>query len=467
MELSVWAARLLVAVVAAPGLVFAALALCWLAGWNPPERFIHRLTSLTYASMAAGLAGLVWLLYSAGAVSLSVPLGDWFHAGGHHFGLLLHADRLSLPMMALCIVLAGVVGAFSVRYLHREPGFNRFFLLLHLFTFGSILVFAAGSLDLLIAGWELVGITSVLLIAFFQERPGPVRSAIYVFAIYRACDLGLLIGVFVLHQVAGSTAFAVMFPGEWPVETTAISGASATAVGLLLLLAASGKSAQVPFSGWLPRAMEGPTPSSAIFYGAISVHAGAYLLLRAGPLWAASTLASAAVVTVGALSAIHATLVGRACADAKTSLAYASMAQLGLIFVEIGLGFDTLALFHIIGHATVRTLEFLRAPSMLHDFHHVHAAAGGRLDPAGSHYEALLPEHVRLWLYRLALDRGHHDTILDRFVLGPVVRLARRAAAVERRLSAQIAGRGEGEPPLPAFLGTASEQQRSGEVSHG
>src|SRR5581483_9984124 len=141
----------------------------------------------------------------------------------------------------------------------------RFFLLLHLFAFGSLLVFAAGSFALLVGGWEMVGITSVLLIAVFQRRTAPVANRLRVFAVYRACDIGLLVGVFAMHRWAGTASFAGGFP--------MLPGGQALVVCLLLLLAASGKAAQVPFSGWLPRAMEGPTPSSAIFYGAISIHA--------------------------------------------------------------------------------------------------------------------------------------------------------------------------------------------------
>src|SRR6185437_92482 len=132
----------------------------------------------------------------------------------------------------------------------------RFFLLLHLFAFGSLLAFAAGSFDLLIGGWELVGITSVLLNAFFDQRPAPVENGLRVFGIYRACDIGLLLGVFALHNWAGSGSFDAGMPR--------LATTQATIVCLFLLLAAAGKAAQIPFSGWLPRAMEGPTPSSAI-----------------------------------------------------------------------------------------------------------------------------------------------------------------------------------------------------------
>lgn len=415
-----------------PAAVFALLGVGWLLGWSPQERTVARLTSGCYGLAGAAAAALWVHMGLSGTHQWEVSLGNWFAFGDQGFPLLLRVDRLSMPLVMLSIVLVGIIGVFSARYLHREAGYLRFFTLLHLFAFGILLLFLAGSFDLVVAGWELVGITSVILIAFFHERAEPVENAIRVFATYRACDIGLLTSVVMLHHFARSTSFSQLLPQAWPGTATPLDSSQATLAGFALLLAAMGKAAQIPFSGWLPRAMEGPTPSSAIFYGALSVHAGAYLLLRAQPILAASPWVSAAVIVVGLLTAIHGTMVGRACADAKTSLAYASMSQLGIIFVEIGLGWSWLALFHICGHAVVRTLQFLRAPSMLHDYHRVHSAAGGQLADTGSHLEMLFPAPVRLWLYRLALDRGHHDTILDRFIVGVLVRIARRLMAIER-----------------------------------
>src|SRR4029079_3149467 len=206
---------------------------------------------------------------------------------------------------------------------------------------------------------------------------------------------GLLVGIFAMHRWTGTATFTSGPP--------LLAGKHAVIVCLLLLLAASGKAAQVPFSGWLPRAMEGPTPSSAIFYGAISIHAGAYLLLRVQPMLAQSRLASGLVILIGLATAVQGTIVGRASADAKTSLAYASLTQVGVVFVEIGMGWPTVALAHILGHATVRTMQFLRAPSMLHDYHQMHSAIGPEISPTGKHLEGLLPEAVQLWLYRWAL----------------------------------------------------------------
>lgn len=413
----------LVFLVLAPGVVFLVLALLWLAGWVPSERVLSRITGATFSASLPALGMMVWKLVSTGSPSVVVAFGNWFAVGAYHFPLVLMADPLSLPFLALTVVLSGLIGQFSATYLHRDRGFLRFFLLLHLFAFGSLLAFAAGSFDLLVGGWEMVGITSVLLIAFFQQRPAPVENALRVFAVYRACDIGLLVSVFAMHHWAGTASFAAGLPP--------LRGNQASTVCLLLLLAAAGKAAQVPFSGWLPRAMEGPTPSSAIFYGAISIHAGAYLLLRVQPLLAQSRLASALVIAIGVATAIHGTIAGRASADAKTSLAYASLTQVGVVFVEIGIGWKFIAVAHILGHAMVRTLQFLRAPSMLHDDHNIRSAVGGELSPTGGHLEDLFPDRFQLWLYRWALDRGHLDTILDRFAIHPLMRLSRLFATLD------------------------------------
>lgn len=421
--MSVWQA-ILVFVVLTPGVVFGGFAFVWLLGWTPGEQVVSRITGGAFSACALGAAGLIWKLAWGAEPRVVVAFGNWFAVHDYRFPLVLMADRLSLPFLAMTVLLSGLIGQFSATYLHRERGFFRFFVLLHLFAFGSLLAFAAGSFDLLAGGWEIVGITSVLLIGFFQLRPAPVENGLRVFAVYRACDIGLLVGVFAMHRWAGTASFSNGVP--------MLRGGYAVAVCLLLLLAASGKAAQVPFSGWLPRAMEGPTPSSAIFYGAISIHAGAYLLLRVQPILAQSRLAASLVILIGAVTAIHGTIVGRASADAKTSLAYASLTQVGVIFVEIGIGWTNLAVAHILGHAMVRTMQFLRAPSMLHDYHQMRSAIGAEAAPAGRQLEDLIPERVQLWLYRWAFDRGHLDTILDRWLVHPLLEVARFFASLDR-----------------------------------
>jgi NADH:ubiquinone oxidoreductase subunit 5 (subunit L)/multisubunit Na+/H+ antiporter MnhA subunit len=416
--------QILLLLVATPGALFACLATAWILGCQGRERWLSRITGYTFFGLTIGAGILAWRMVAGGIPSVRIDLGNWFEVGDYGFPVALVVDRLSMPLVVLTILLVGLVGNFSSRYLHRDPGHFRFFLLMHLYAFGSLLLFTAGSLDLLIAGWELVGITSVLLIGFFHYRREPVQNAVRVFGTYRIADICLLVAIFLAHHWFGSGTWSDLFPGEWPDTSHAVTGTGANLLGVLLVLAACGKSSQGPFFGWLPRAMEGPTPSSAIFYGAISVHAGAYLILRIEPLLQSAPVARYLLMAIGVTTAIVATLIHRTCSDAKTGLAYASMTQLAVIFTEVSLGWTVLALVHIVGHAIVRTAQFLRAPSMLHDYHQFHAAAGGHVKATGTHYHFLVPQKLQLWLYSIGLERGRYDAIVDRFFLNPLVRLS-------------------------------------------
>lgn len=397
--------------------LFLLISMVWLVHGHLSEKATARFHGITHAVMVVISIALGWALWRSSDSVIHADFGEWFRVGDYHFRLAFILDRLSYPFVVLVSILTGLVGSFSVRYLHRDPGFQRFFLLLRLFSFGALVVFTADSLDTLVAGWELVGITSVLLIGFFQYRREPIKNALRVFATYRIADLNILIAVFLAHHQFHGSAWNELFSGAWPKQSPIPTGVMAGAIAVLLVLAASGKSAQGPFLGWLARAMEGPTPSSAIFYGAISVHAGAYLLLRVEPLIRASVAATAVLIGVGLVTAIASTLIHRTSPDAKTSLAYACQTQLGIIFVEIGLGFTNLALIHVVGHAVVRTMQFLRTPSMLSDHHRVHAASGGNLGTTGGQYESLLPRPIQFALYRIAFGRVFYDVVVDRFLI--------------------------------------------------
>lgn len=418
----------------APLLAFIWLGARMLLSTPPSERAIVRVTSV--ALTVAFLCGLGVLGGMAvhGVDQVLVHFGAWFSVGSYGFEITLLVDRLSLPFVLLTSALTGLVGRFSASYLHRDAGFRRFYLLLLLFASAMLLLVMAGSIDLLFAGWELVGISSALLIAFFNRRAEPVANGLRAFAVYRVCDVGLLVAAVLIHHHAHSAEFDAAFDhGHWPGGLAHIHGGAALLISLLLVFAAMGKSAQVPFGGWLPRAMEGPTPSSAIFYGGLSIHAGAYLLLRTAPVLERAPVAAAVLVGIGLVTAAYASMVGRVQTDAKNQLAYAAMAQVGLILAEIGLGLRLLALVHIAGHAAVRTLQFLRAPSLLHEFHQMDAAAGGHTSPTGAYYEMLLPARWRLWLYSIALQRGAFDILLERFAVAPLFALARGLDRLERR----------------------------------
>lgn len=421
-----------VCIVGAPALSVLLLGLrAWLYHpWN--ERTTVAIVGASFtASVAACAATAAWLL-SEDVVEIRVPIGTWFSAGHYSFDWHLIADRLSIPFAMFSAVLLGLVASFSRRYLHREQGFARFYLLLAIFGTAVEFVVLAGSLDLVFLGWELVGLTSALLIAFFHERRGPVRHGLLAFATYRLCDVGLLAAAVALHFSVGTSDVAAYTGGPWASFVTPSTWWGVTVVGLLLLWASMGKAAQLPLSGWLPRAMEGPTPSSAVFYGALSIHLGPYLLLRAESIVQASGFVEGAVVAVGLLTALHATFVGRTQTDIKSVLAYASMTQVGLIYVEIGLGLRYLAVAHIVGHAAIRTLQILRSPNLLHDHHHLEQAMGRQLPRTGGHIERLVPHALQPWLYRVALERGGFDALLRYRIVGPAIRLLSHVDRLDR-----------------------------------
>src|SRR6185503_14323746 len=198
-----------------------------------------------------------------------------------------------------------------------------------------------------------------------------------------------------LHHVAGSGSLSLLFGSPGTAAATGLSGASATAIALLLIVAAAGKSALLPFSGWLPRAMEGPTPSSAVYYGSLSIHAGCFLLLRSGPLLEQATAARVLAGVLGAATAIFAGITTRVQSDVKSSLAYASLTQVGIIVVEIAIGWYTIAFVHLAGHACFRLLQFLSAPNVLHDLHGMEDAIGNRPSQSGGYLEAVTSDRVR------------------------------------------------------------------------
>jgi NADH:ubiquinone oxidoreductase subunit 5 (subunit L)/multisubunit Na+/H+ antiporter MnhA subunit len=348
-----------------------------------------------------------------------------------------------VPYVCFSTGLCALVNAFAGKYLHREPGFTRFFILLSLFGTGMNLMVLAGSIDVLFAGWEFLGISSALLIGFFHERRNAVDAALRAFTTYRVCDVGLLAAGVVVHQAVGSGDFGRLFTGTWPSATCPVPPATATVLALLLVFAALGKSAQVPFTAWLPRAMEGPTPSSAIFYGALSIHAGAYVLLRCEAVLDAAPAAAWLLVAIGLATALHGSVVGSVQTDLKGMLAYASMTQAGIILAEIGLGLRIVPLVHVVSHAILRSLQILRSPSAMHDRHELAAALGGHPGPANRAPVRLLPAGLMRRVYRVALDRGYDEPALQRLVVGPVLRILERAATLERRWVEFLGGAAE------------------------
>ncbi|MFO0927872.1 MAG: proton-conducting transporter membrane subunit [Gemmataceae bacterium] len=450
-------------IVAAPAVLVALLGLPSLLGRPLSEQAITRCVQVTVWTGLAALLVLAGVMAARGEARVSIGLGNWVVIPHYHFSVKLLFDSLSVPFALLSYLLCGTIGAFSSRYLHREPGFNRFFNLYAAFFLGMVVAALADTIETLFTGWELVGLSSALLVAFFQERPAPPRNGLRVWVVYRISDAALLLAAVFLHHLVGEGDFDRLLAGGVDGHGVLLPE-QAVVVGTLLLIAAAGKSALVPFSGWLPRAMEGPTPSSAVFYGALSVHLGAYLLLRLGPVISASPWLGAAVITLGLTTAVFAYLAGSVQTDIKSALSFASLTQVGLIVAEIGLGWRYVPLAHILGHACLRTLQMIRAPTLLQDYRGLENAIGGRLPLPAVPWARFVPERTRLYLYRLALERGYLDSWLDEFVVVPFVRLFGWFDRLERRWTAFLNGppqtdtaAGEGSPTVerrePAEVG--------------
>jgi NAD(P)H-quinone oxidoreductase subunit 5 len=440
-------------VAAAPAVLFAFLGIAALLDRKPGERVVTRACQAATVTGLLASVAVLGLMLATDRRHVAVPLGDWIAVPHYHFSVKFVFDRLTVPFVILSFVLCGTIGAFTSRYLHREPGFNRFFVLYAMFLAGMVVTGLAGTIETLFTGWELVGLSSALLVAFFQERPAPPRNGLRVWAVYRVSDAALLLAAVVMHRLTGEGDFDRLFgAGAWPDGEAAVSAGQALLPGVLLLVAAAGKSALVPFSGWLPRAMEGPTPSSAVFYGALSVHLGAFLLLRAGPLLAASICLSAAVVALGLATALFAYAAGSVQTDIKSALSFAALTQVGLIVAEAGLGWDYLALVHLLGHACLRTLQFVRAPTLLHDYHLLESGAGDHPPKPGGPGDRARRDRLRAWLYRFALERGYLDALLADYVAAPLLGFFRRCDRLERRWTDFSRGRttGEAGPQKPS-----------------
>lgn len=431
-------------VVASPSALLAVFGLSALFGRPLGERALARFTEVSVIlGLTASLAILVMML-GLGTRNVPIEIGNWvlIHEQNFHFHLKFVFDRLSVPFVVLTFVLTGTIGAFTSRYLHREPGYGRYFVFYAVFLLGMVVSSLAGTIETLFFGWEFVGLSSALLVAFFHERKNPVYNGQRVWTVYRIADAAFLIAALTLHHLTGAGDFdGLMGSGAWPESQATISQSHALFVGLLLLIAVAGKSALIPFSGWLPRAMEGPTPSSAVFYGALSVHLGAFLLLRVSPLLEASFLLSLAVIILGLASAVFGSLAARVQSDIKSALAFASLTQVGLIVAEIGFGLRYIALVHIIGHACLRTLQLLRAPTLLHDYHTLENAIGAhhpeeKLKPS----EPIVQHPIRTWLYRFSMERGFLDAMLNSYIVAPFLAIFRWCDRMERRWTDLLSG---------------------------
>lgn len=377
--------------------------------------------------MALALLGGDWLGKNQGFFSV----GQWLGSDDLNIRINFITTGLHVRLAALFALLLAIVSRFSIHYLHRETGFHRFFFVLSLFTAAMLLLVLSGNAVGTFIGWEIAGLCSYLLIAYAYQRPVATQNATRVYVTNRIGDAGFIIGI--------SLSYAWLGTINWK-QLNAAAGqltiGEATGISLCFALAAFAKSAQLPFTPWLARAMEGPTPSSAVFYGAVMVHSGVYLVCLLEPVFSQSPFAMAVLGVVGLTTALYSFIVGQTQSDIKSSLSLATSGQLGLMFVECSLGFWQLASWHLCAHAIVRCWLILTAPSLLHNL--------GRIAAQDK------PREVSGWLYMVSLQHFWLDQVIDWALVKPIRGLARDLSYFDDHIIDRIIG-----VPAPA-IGTLS-----------
>ena len=314
------------------------------------------------------VASIVFILLWAidHAPTLDIKHFTLFKSGNIEIFIDFYFDKITAVFCVVGSLMAFIVSIFSRYYMHREAGFKRFFITMVFFFLGYNVVIFSGNFETLFVGWEILGICSFLLIAFYRDRYLPVKNGLKVISFYRLADGCLLLAMWMSHHLWHENITFLKLNDQALILNAVEQHYSLVIfIAIMILVAAAIKSAQLPFSSWLPRAMEGPTTSSSIFYGSLSVHLGAFILLRTYPFWQDLTTIKLLVIAIGLATAIVTAGIARVQSTVKTQIAYSSAAQIGLIFIEIALGFHVLALVHFAGNAFLRSYQLLVSPSVL------------------------------------------------------------------------------------------------------
>ena len=369
------------------------------------------------ASSAAGLSFVIavlmfFALRANGYAAYTVHVADWLHLGDFHVEWAFLVDTLSVTMMLVVTGVGTLIHIYAIGYMHEDvrvngdPGrFPRFFVYLNLFLAAMLILVTGDSYLTMFVGWEGVGLCSYLLIGFWYEKGennvGNARAGRKAFVANRVGDWAMLLAMFLIFWTFGSLAFQEVFGTVATVRLDSQGQMIVTAITLLLLIGATGKSAQIPLYVWLPDAMAGPTPVSALIHAATMVTAGIYMITRSNALFALSEVSQTAVAFVGAATALFAATMAVAQFDIKKVLAYSTISQLGFMIAAVGLGGYVAGMFHLVTHAFFKALLFLSSGSVIHAMehghHHQHAAAhahgGGHAAPDPHHDPAAHDSH--------------------------------------------------------------------------
>jgi len=364
----------LVAVVLAP--LFGAI-LAGLFGRRIGRAGAHTATILGVAISCLLSVYTLWQLVGQGATPFNENLYTFFQVGGYEAHVGFMVDKLTAMMMVVVTFVSLLVHIYTIGYMHEDPGYQRFFSYISLFTFSMLMLVMSNNFLQLFFGWEAVGLVSYLLIGFWFKRPSAIFANLKAFLVNRVGDFGFLLGIAGVLMYFGTLDYATVFanasstlPGvgieifaghEWDV---------ATVICICLFIGAMGKSAQVPLHVWLPDSMEGPTPISALIHAATMVTAGIFMVARMSPLFELSETALQFVLFIGATTAFFTGLIGIVQNDIKRVVAYSTLSQLGYMTVALGVSAYSAAVYHLMTHAFFKALLFLAAGSVIIGMHH-------------------------------------------------------------------------------------------------
>jgi len=347
-----------------PTLPFAGFLLNGTLGRKLPRALVATIALLFTAAPAFIVAQLWIFMKSAGApLSLSISSVPWIAVSGFSVNFAFTVDHLTLVMLGVITGVGFLIHVYSVGYMAQEEGYWRFFAYLNLFMFFMLVLVLASSFLLLFVGWEGVGLASYLLIGFYFTKDSAANAGKKAFIVNRVGDFGFLLAMFLLVAHYGTLDFNTIFAS---IAASPLTGGLFTAIALLLVLGATGKSAQIPLYIWLPDAMEGPTPVSALIHAATMVTAGIYMVARCHVIFDHSPAALTVVACIGAATALLAATIGLVQHDIKRVLAYSTVSQLGYMFLACGVGDYSAGIFHLMTHAFFKGLLFLAAGSVIH-----------------------------------------------------------------------------------------------------
>ncbi len=333
------------------------------------------IVTTAFLLIAAALSWFLFVQVGFGHAIFKVPVLRWITSGDLDVSWTLRVDTLTAVMLVVVTTVSSLVHLYSIGYMAEDEHRPRFFAYLSLFTFAMLMLVTSDNLLQMFFGWEGVGLASYLLIGFWYKKPEANAAAIKAFVVNRVGDFGFALGIFALFAVTGSIALDQVFAGSpglvgKSMDFLGYQVDTLTCIALLLFMGAMGKSAQFLLHTWLPDAMEGPTPVSALIHAATMVTAGVFMVARLSPIFELAPEALKVVTAIGALTAFFAATVGLVQNDIKRVIAYSTCSQLGYMFVACGVGAYTAGIFHLFTHAFFKALLFLGAGSVIHAMHH-------------------------------------------------------------------------------------------------